>query len=216
MSITVHSLEKSRSIRAAWLLEELGLPYELREYQRDQNLRAPAELAKVHPLGRSPVVEVDGHVLAESGAVLEYFVEREQQLGPTTPEEKLEYRFFLHYAEGSLMPPLLVQLITNKLESAPMPFFAKPIVREIAKRIQSSYSGPAIQLHMGFVDDTLEGRPYFAGETFTAADIQMFYAVDVAFVRGGAEWAHAHAWHDRVTKREAYNRAIDRVGRSAL
>jgi glutathione S-transferase len=212
MTITVHSLESSRSIRVAWLLEELGLPYKVRSYRRDENLRAPPELAQIHPLGRSPVVEVDGHVLAESGAILEYFVEREQKLGPSSPEELLQYRFFLHYAEGSLMPPLLVQLLVNKLRERPLPFFVKPIAQRIANGIESGYSGPGIVLHVGFVNDELGGRPYFAGQTFTAADIQMFYGMEAALSRGQGEWPHARAWRRRVTDRAAFQRAAERVG----
>ncbi len=212
MTITVHSLESSRAIRVVWLLEELGLPYDVRVYQRDKNLRAPEELAQVHPLGRSPVVEVDGHVLAESGAILEYFVEREQRLGPGSPEERLQYRFFLHYAEGSLMPPLLVQLLVNKLRERPLPFFVKPIAAKIADGIETGYSRPGISLHMGFVDDILSGRPHFAGESFTAADIQMFYGIEAALSRGHGTWPHARAWRQRVTARNAYQRAAERVG----
>src|SRR3954469_18388425 len=114
--LVIHHLEHSRSVRVLWLLEELGLPYEIRRYARDASFRAPPELSAVHPLGRSPVVEVDGHVLAESGAILEYFVERSGgQLRARQPEALLRYRFFLHYAEGSAMPPLLVQFLVEKI-----------------------------------------------------------------------------------------------------
>jgi glutathione S-transferase len=114
--LVVHHLEHSRSLRVLWLLEELGLPYEMKRYARDASFRAPPELSAVHPLGRSPVVEVDGHVLAESGAIIEYLVEREGgKLRPQELEARLRYRFFLHYAEGSAMPPLLVQLLVEKI-----------------------------------------------------------------------------------------------------
>ncbi len=214
MAIVVHHLEYSRSLRVLWLLEELGLPYEIKSYPRNKEFRAPPELAQVHPLGRAPVVEVDGHVLAESGAILEYFVEREQKLCPTDDEEKLQYRFFMHYAEGSAMPPLLVQLIVNKLREAPVPFFVKPVVKQIAGQVETSFSGPAIQLHFGFVNDVLTERPFFAGQTFSAADIQMIYAVDGALMRGGGKWPALQAWRDKVTAREAYRRAEEKGGPS--
>ncbi len=207
MGIIVHHLEYSRSLRILWLLEELGLSYSIERTSRDAHFRAPPEFARIHPLGRSPVVEVDGRVLAESGAIIEYFVEREDKLRPKSVEELLEYRFFLHYAEGSTMPPLLVQLIVEKLRSGPMPFFAKPVARKIAEQIERSYSGPAISLHFGFVNDTLAGRPYFSGNEFSAADIQMLYPVEAALSRGGGDWPHIRAWRKRVTSRPAYLRA---------
>lgn len=212
MTITVHHLEHSRSLRVLWLLEELGLDYSVLSYARTAEFRAPPELAAVHPLGRAPVVEVDGHVLAESGAILEYFVEREGKLGPNTPNALLEYRFFLHYAEGSAMPPLLVQLILDKLRVAPVPFFVKPIARKIADTLETNFSGPAIALHFGFVDDVLARRPYFAGDDFSAADIQMFYAVEAALARGKGQWPNLAAWRSRVEERPAFRRAVAKGG----
>ncbi|MCA9536380.1 MAG: glutathione S-transferase [Polyangiales bacterium] len=212
MTITVHHLNYSRSLRVLWMLEELGLHYEVREWQRDANFRAPSEARTVHPLGRFPMVEVDGVVLAESGAILEFFAEREGKLGPVSEAEKLEYRFFMHYAEGSLMPPLLVQLILNKLRAAPMPFFVKPVARGIASKLEGSYSGPALALHLGFVEQTLGGRRYFAGDHFTMADLQMFYPVEAGLSRGEGSFPHMRAWRDRVCARDAYARAEARGG----
>ncbi|HWO14134.1 MAG TPA: glutathione S-transferase [Polyangiaceae bacterium] len=212
MAITVHHLMHSRSLRVLWLLEELGLEYELVRYERDANFRAPPSLEKAHPLGRAPVVEVDGLVLAESGAILEHFADRERRLRPTSPEGLREYRFFLHYAEGSAMPPLLVQLLVERVRSAPMPFLVKPIARRIADEIERNYSGPAVERHFGFVERTLSQRPHFAGEEFSAADIQMFYPVEAALRRAGGEWPHLRAWRERVTTRDAYRRAEARGG----
>lgn len=212
MTITVHHLEYSRSLRVLWLLEELELDYAVLSYARTEAFRAPPELAAVHPLGRAPVVDVDGRVLAESGAILEYFVEREGKLRPSTPDDLIEYRFFLHYAEGSAMPPLLVQLILDKLRAAPMPFFIKPVARKIADTLESSFSGPAIALHFGFVDDVLSRRPYLAGEAFSAADIQMYYAVEAALARGKGQWSNLAAWRARVGERPAFRRAEAKGG----
>ena len=211
--LIVHHLEYSRSLRVLWLLEELGLPYEIKRYARDQNFRAPPELSAVHPLGRSPVVEVDGHVLAESGAIIEYFVEREGgKLRPQEHEALLQYRFFLHYAEGSAMPPLLVQLLVEKIRAQKVPFFLKPITGKIGDGIEKGFSGPAIATHFGFVDAELAKRPYFAGSELSAADIQMIYPVEAALLRSTGVWPNLRAWQQRVTARPAYRRAESRGG----
>ena len=212
MSVKVHHLNFSRSLRVLWLLEELGLDYEIQPWERDANFRAPSAAAEVHPLGRFPMVEVDGRVLAESGAVLEYFADREEKLRPTDEAEKLECRFFLHYAEGSLMSPLLVQLILTRLRNAPMPFFIKPIARGIADQIRKGYSGPALDLHLGFVEQTLSERPYFAGDNFSIADIQMIYPVEAGLSRAASERPNMQAWLERVTSRPAYQRAEAKGG----
>ena len=215
MPIIVHHLMYSRSLRVLWLLEELGLDYELVRYERDANFRAPPSLDAAHPLGRAPIVEVDGLVLAESGAILEYFADREGRLRPTSPEGLRDYRLFLHYAEGSAMPPLLVQLLVERVRSAPMPVFVKPFARRIAEEIERNYSGPAIVRHFGFVEHTLSERQHFAGDEFSAADIQMFYPVEAAVRRGGASWPNLRAWRERVTQRDAYRRA-ERKGGPAM
>lgn len=214
MAIIVHHLMYSRSLRVLWLLEELGLDYEIVRYERDEGFRAPASLEKAHPLGRAPVVEVDGLTLAESGAILEYFVDREGRLRPTSPEGLREYRFFLHYAEGSAMPPLLVQLLVERVRSAPMPLVVKPFARRIADEIERNYSGPAVARHFGFVERTLSQRQYFAGDELSAADIQMFYPVEAALRRAGGSWPHLRAWRERVTQRDAYRRAEAKGGRA--
>lgn len=210
--LIVHHLEHSRSLRVLWLLEELDLRYEIRPYARDQNFRAPPELKAVHPLGRSPVVEVDGHVLAESGAILEYFVEREGRLRPREAGDLLRYRFFLHYAEGSAMPPLLVQLLVERIRGQKVPFFVKPLTGKIAEGLEKGYSGPAIQTHFGFVNEELATRPYFCGQELTAADIQMIYPVEAALQRGRGDWPNLRAWRERVMARPAYARAVKRGG----
>jgi glutathione S-transferase len=184
----------------------------VQQWKRDRNFRAPDEARKVHPLGRFPMVEVDGHVLAESGAILEYFAEREQKLLPTGEEEKLRCRFFMHYAEGSAMPPLLVQLIVDKARTAKNPFFVKPIVNGVVSKIEQGYSGPAIDLHFGFLDNELASRPYFAGSEFSVADIQMYYPVEAGLSRGGGNRPNLLAWRERVTQRDAFKRAEAKGG----
>jgi glutathione S-transferase len=201
-------------LRVLWLLEELELEYTIQSWERDANFRAPAAAAEVHPLGRFPMVEVDGRVLAESGAVLEYFADREGKLRPTDEAEKLEQTFFLHYAEGSLIPPLLIQLILTRMRNAPMPFFIKPIARGIADQIHKGYSGPALDLHLGFVEQTLSERPYFAGNTFSIADIQMIYPVEAGLSRTASERPNMQAWLERMKSRPAYQRAEAKGGAS--
>lgn len=212
MSITVHHLNYSRSLRILWLLEELELDYTIQNYQRNKQFRAPPELQKIHPLGRAPVVEVDGKVLAESGAIIEYFADRQDKLRPSDKDALLEYRFFLHYAEGSAMPPLLVQLLVEKVRSTPLPFFIKPIAAKVAAGIESGYSAPAIELHFNFVNDVLGRRQYFASDEFSGADIQMYYAVEAALSRGPGNWSNLTAWRKRIGERPAFVRALEKGG----
>ena len=216
--IVLHHLENSRSFRLVWMLEELGLDYRIQEYKRDpRSSRAPPELKQLHPLGKAPVLAIDGRVLAESGAILEYLVEREGRLRPTETEALLQYRYWLHFAEGTLMPPLLVKLIMDKLRAAPLPFFLKPIVRGIADKVGESYYGPEIELDFGFVEQHLAQSDYFAGAEFSAADVQMLYGVDAGMARAGLGAKPAiRAWLDRMEARPAYQRAIERGGRNEI
>ncbi|MFT7579810.1 MAG: glutathione S-transferase [Myxococcota bacterium] len=215
MNILVHHLQYSRSIRALWMLEELGLDYEIKHYKRNpKTFRAPPELTQAHPLGRAPVVELDGLVLAESGAILEHLAERFPDAGlrPTEPEAFQRFRFFLHYAEGSVMPPLLMKLITGKLRTSPMPFFIKPIAKSIAGKIDDNYAGPEAKRHAAFIESELASRTYFCGDAFTAADIQMSYPVSAALSRGVGGLPNTQVWLDRVTARPAYIRAVEKGG----
>lgn len=201
--IIVHHLNNSRSQRILWMLEELGLPYDLRRYERDPTtLFAPPELRRVHPLGKSPVIEDDGNVLVESGAIVEYLVEKAgNRLGPSAePEVALRYRMFLHYAEGSVMPPLLLKLVLSRI----------PIMGRIAiKRIQ-----PMIDVHLDFIEAELAGRPWFAGSTMTAADIMMSFPIEAARDRGGLDETRPNtlAWLQKVQARPAYRRAMEAGG----
>ena len=216
--IVVHHLENSRSQRVLWLLEELGVPYEVKRYARDpQTMLAPAALRAVHPLGKSPVVTDDGQTVAESGAIVEYLVGRYGggRLAPLegTPERQ-RYTYWMHYAEGSLMPPLLLKLVFDRVEGAPMPFFVKPIARSIAGRAKSSFIGPQIDLHLDFVEGELAKSTWFAGNELTAADIQMSFPLEAAAARGGldARRPRTMAFLERVHTRPAYRRALERGG----
>ena len=217
--ITVHHLNNSRSQRILWLLEELGLEYEIKKYQRDpKTMLAPPELKAVHPLGKSPVITDDGTVVAESGAIVEYLVERygNGRLVPAagTPD-KLKYTYYLHFAEGSAMSPLLMKLVFDRIETGPMPFFAKPIARGIARKVKESFVNPNIQAQLDYLESELAARPWFAGSEFSAADIQMSFALEAAASRGGlgAQYPQLSGFLQRIHARPAYRRALERGGK---
>jgi glutathione S-transferase len=216
--IIVHHLNNSRSQRVLWLLEELGLAYEVKRYQRDpKTMLAPPELRQVHPLGKSPVITDGDLTLAESGAILEYLVERygggRFVPAPGTPEG-LRYRYWMHYAEGSLMPPLLLKLVFDRVESAPMPFFARPIARGIARRVKSTFVEPQIVRHLDYLEAELGKQPWFAGADFSAADIQMSYPLEAAAARGGLDAGRPRlmGFLERIHARPAYRRALETGG----
>src|ERR1700687_1699992 len=220
--IIVHHLNNSRSQRVLWLLEELGLECELRRYQRDpKTMLAPPSLRSVHPLGKSPVITDGALTLAESGAIIEYVVDRygDGRLAPATgTPERLRYTYWLHYAEGSAMPPLLLKLIFDRIETAPMPFFARPIARAFAGRAKSSFIEPQIALHLIYLESELAKHRWFAGNEFTAADIQMSFPIEDAAARAGLDASRPKlaAFLDRIHARPAYQRALERGGEFAL
>ena len=208
--ILVHHLENSRSQRILWMLEELGLPYEIRRYDRNtKTMLAPPELKAVHPLGKSPVIEdtevsdgEGGRVVAETGAIVEYLVDKaDGRLGaPATRDAALRYRFWLHYAEGSLMPPLLVKLVLTRV-----PIFGKMA----QKRIQ-----PMIDVHLDYIEAELAQRPWFAGDELTAADVMMSFPLEAARSRAGLDASRPAtiAWLDKVHARPAYQTALKKGG----
>ncbi|MBI0474800.1 glutathione S-transferase [Sphingomonas sp. MA1305] len=205
--IIVHHLENSRSQRVLWMLEELGLPYQVKRYERNkQTMLAPPELKRIHPLGKSPVIEdLDadgGRVIAETGAIVEYLVEKaDGRLGPPAHRDSaLRYRFWLHYAEGSLMPPLLVKLVLGRV-----PLFGKAA----QKRIQ-----PMIDVHLDYVESELAQRTWFAGDALTAADVMMSFPLEAARSRAGLDASRPHtiAWLDTIHARPAYQAALAQGG----
>jgi glutathione S-transferase len=220
--ITVHHLNNSRSQRVLWLLEELGLQYEIKYYQRDpKTMLAPASLREVHPLGKSPVITDDGMTVAESGAIIEYLVERYGN-GRFTPAsgtpERLRYRYWLHYAEGSAMPPLLLKLVFDQIEKGPMPFFVKPIARAIAQKVKRSFIEPQLAQHLNYLERELETHTWFAGDEFSAADIQMSFPLEAATARAGLNESRPKlmAFLQRIHQRPAYLRALERGGEYEL
>ena len=216
--ITVHHLNNSRSQRVLWLLEELGLPYEIKKYQRDaKTMLAPPELLAVHPLGKSPVITDDGVTVAESGAIVEYLVERYSngRLAPAigTPQ-RLQWRYWLHFAEGSAMPPLLLKLIFDKVAQSPMPFFVKPIARGISAKVQAMMVTPNLTRQLDFMESELGKSQWFAGDEFSAADIQMSFPLEAAAQRAGLDASRPKlmAFLTRIHARPAYQRALERGG----
>ncbi|HEY6940644.1 glutathione S-transferase [Dokdonella sp.] len=218
MAIVVHHLNDSRSQRVLWLLEELGLPYEIVPYRRDpRTMLAPETLRRVHPLGKAPVVVDDGRVLAESGAIVEYLAER---YGGTTlvpvrdSADWLRYRYWMHYAEGSAMPPLLLKLVFDRVEGARMPFFARPIARGIVARVRRGFVDPQLALHLDYLERELAARAWFTGDAFGAADIQMSFPIEAAAGRAGLDATRPSLWRwlERVQARPAYRRALERGG----
>ena len=220
--VVVHHLNNSRSQRVLWLLEELGLDYEIKHYLRDpETMLAPPSLREVHPLGKSPVI-TDGDVtLAESAAILEYLVETYGD-GRLIPEagspDRLRYRYWMHYAEGSAMPPLLLKLIFDRMESGPVPLLVRPVARGIAKRVKSSFVEPQIARHLDYLESELGKAEWFAGDHFTAADIQMSFPVEAAAARGGLDQRRPKlmAYLERIHQRSAYQRAVERGGPFSL
>ncbi|PZO36181.1 MAG: glutathione S-transferase [Pseudanabaena frigida] len=216
--ITVHHLNNSRSQRVLWLLEELELPYEIKRYERDpKTMLAPASLREVHPLGKSPVITDGKLTLAESGAIIEYLVGHygNGRLRPAlgTPEH-LRYTYWLHYAEGSAMPPLLLKLIFDQIEKSPMLFFVRPIARSIANRVKSSFIEPQIAQHLDYMEAEIGKSTWFAGNEFTAADIQISFPLEAAVARAGLNSSRPNlmAFLNRIHSRPAYKKALERGG----
>lgn len=214
--IVVHHLNNSRSQRVLWLLEELGLPYEIKRYERDaQTMLAPPELKAIHPLGKSPVISDGDKVIAETGAIVEYILETYGQgrliPAPGTPE-RLRYTYWLHYAEGSAMTPLLLKLVFTALP-ARAPGLLKGLVKAIAGKAQAGFVDPQIKTHVDWWEDELSKSTWFAGAEITGADIMMSFPLEAGAERAGAgSRPHVKAFLERIHARPAYQRALERGG----
>lgn len=203
MTIIVHHLENSRSQRILWLLEELELPYEVRRYARDpKTMLAPPALKHLHPLGKSPMIEDDGRILIETGAIVEYLVAKGDGrfAAPAHRDAALRYREFLHYAEGSLMPPLFVLLVLRRV-----PLFGRTAIKRFH---------PMVDVHLDYVETVLATQPWFAGDTISAADIMMSFPLEAARSRAGLDASRPAtiAWLDRIHARPAYRAALAQGG----
>lgn len=216
--ITVHHLENSRSQRVLWLLEELGLAYEVKRYARDRKTNlAPPDLLKVHPLGKSPVINDGGAVYAETGAIIEHIVDTHGagRLAPAkgTPEWR-RYKYWLHAAEGSYMPPLVMTLFLNRMDSAPLPFFAKPLARKLTDGVRKAYLNHTIKALFDYLDAELAKREWIAGGEFTAADIIMSFPAEASLTRVEAAKSskNLNSYVERLHQRPAYRRALEKGG----
>jgi len=218
--IVVHHLENSRSQRILWLLEELGVPYEVKRYQRNpQTMLAPTELLRVHPLGKSPVVTDGARTLAETGAIVEYLLDRygDRLLRPDvgTPDRDA-FIFWLHFAEGSAMPPLVMKLVFDRIPGR-VPFFIRPIANAIARAVGQQFLDPTLERQMRFMDTALASSGWFAGTRFSAADIMMSFPVESAAVFGVLDrYMNLEGWLKTVHERPAYQAALERGGAYAL
>jgi glutathione S-transferase len=216
--IVVHHLNNSRSQRVLWLLEELGVAYEVKRYERDaKTMLAPPELLAVHPLGKSPVI-MDGDVtVAESGAIVEYLIDRYgagRLIPPAGTAERRRYTYWLHYAEGSAMPPLLLKLVFDRVAQAPVPWPISAVARRIAGTVLSGFVTPQLKRHLDYMEAELTANTWFAGEGFTAADVQMSFPLEAAVSRAGLNSSRPHlmAFLERIHARDAYRRALERGG----
>ncbi|MFZ3230416.1 MAG: glutathione S-transferase [Pseudobdellovibrio sp.] len=216
--ITVHHLNNSRSQRILWLLEEMQLPYEIVFYHRDpKTMLAPESLKKIHPLGKSPVVTDGDVVMAESAAIIQYLLEKYKSMSlkpkADTPEA-LKYLYWMNYAEGSAMFPLLLTLIFSKIAKSPAPFFIKPILKSISNKVMQSYINPQVKLHLDFMESELNKAKWFAGSEFSAADIQMSFPIEAAAARGGLDQSRPHLakFLETIQARPAYKKALEKGG----
>ena len=215
--ITVHHLNNSRSQRVLWLLEELGLPYEVKRYERDsKTMLAPPELRKVHPLGKSPVITDNGRTIAETGAIVEYILERYgngRLIPPPGSDDRLRFTYWLHYAEGSAMTPLLLKLVFQRMPLS-APGLLRGIVKGIAKQGEVRVADPNIKMHVDYWDTELAKSEWFAGHAFTAADIMMSFPLEAGAVRGDAKTRpRVKAFLDKIHARPAYQAALKTGGK---
>jgi glutathione S-transferase len=201
--IKVHHLNNSRSQRVLWLLEEIGLDYEVVPYQRDaKTMLAPPSLRRIHPLGKSPIIEDGALRLAETGVIVDYLVSKYgRDLEPAqSGDAHWRYRYWLHYAEGSLMPPLLLKLVVNRLG--------------LFGWVARGYVDNQITLHLDYLEKELGPEKWFAGDAFSAADIMMSFPLEAATSRGGlnASRPNLMSFLARIHARPAYQRALSRGG----
>jgi glutathione S-transferase len=218
--LTLHHLNNSRSQRVLWLLEELGVPYEIKHYQRGPDMLAPKELRAVHPLGKSPVITDGGYTVAESGAIIEYIIEtygNGRLIPPPKTAERLRYTYWLHYAEGSAMLPLLLKLIFSMLPRR-APVLMRPVMKAVSKQLVAALADPRIKQQAEYWEAELGKSEWFCGSEFTAADVQMSFPLEAAAARGGLDsrYPKCTAFLERIHARPAYHRALVRGGPYAI
>ncbi len=213
--IVVHHLNNSRSQRVLWLLEELGVPYVVQRYDRDPvSMLAPEALFAIHPLGKSPVIDDEGLRVAESGAIIDYLLSRYgsgRLMPPAESSDWLSYRYFLHYAEGSAMPLLVMSLVFSRLGQKPVPWLLRPFGHLLGQGVSQGWLVPQIRRHLSFLEDSLPDEGWFAGAALTAADIQLSFVLEAARARGflvAGRYPRLTEFVERCQARDAYRRAL--------
>jgi len=212
--IVLHHLDNSRSQRIIWLLEELQVNYTIKNYKRGPDQLAPKELTQIHPLGKSPVITDGPYTIAESGAIIEYLVDTYgTHLKPDEKEAKMQYTFWLHYAEGSLMTPLLLRLVFDIVVTK-TPFLVKFVAKSISNSVSDAFITPNLKKHFAFIESHLEKNEYFTGNRFSAADVQMSFGI-----QGGVSRApqfvgpKTRKWLSEMVARDAYKKALEKGGK---
>ncbi|MDQ8942292.1 glutathione S-transferase [Acinetobacter soli] len=209
--LTIHHLEKSRSFRIVWALEELQQQYQIKLYKRLPSLAAPPELKRVHPLGKAPILEDAGRTIAESAVILEYLqtkFDTVQRFKPQQDDDAFQYLYWMHYAEGSLMPLLVFQLVMNNVGKN-VPFFIRPVANKITDGVKAGFIGPRLKDHIAFIEQYLSEHDYFAGE-FSFADIQMSFPLNALLTRTTGQFPNIRAFLKRIEMRPAYQRAKEK------
>lgn len=219
--ITLYALKQSRAYRIAWLLELLGVNYDIEVSERNVETHlAPESLKKIHPLGKSPMIKDGNLVLAESGTIVEYLINKYGQHTALKPRydaaNYTDYLFWLHYAEGSLMPLLVMSLVFRKIDVQKMPFYAKPIARKITDGVRNSFINPQLKLHLAFIEQSLHNKTWLLGETLTGADIMMGFPLQAALSRTDMALPAITAYVERIESEPAYVRAEQRIGQLTL
>ena len=206
--LTLHHLEQSRSFRILWALEELQQDYQIQYYKRLPTFAAPPELKQVHPLGKAPILQDDDRAIAESAVILEYLQSKydpQHQFKPQNDEDAFQYLYWMHYAEGSLMPLLVFQLVMNNVGKN-VPFLIRPVANKITDGIKTGFIRPRLKDHIAFLEDYLSKHNYFAGQ-FSFADIQMSFPLEAMMTRITGQFPQIQAFLKRIQAREAYQRA---------
>ncbi|EZQ01706.1 glutathione S-transferase family protein [Acinetobacter sp. Ver3] len=211
--LTLHHLEKSRSSRIIWALEELGTEYQIQHYKRLPTYAAPPELKKVHPLGKSPVITDDNLVIAESAVILDYLADRydtQHQFKPQSQPDLTQYQYWMHYAEGSLMPLLVMTLVLSFVPPK-VPFVIRPIANKIIDGVTDGFIQPRLAEHIEFLEQHLAQHEFFISQ-FSFADIQMSFPLIAMDERLNGKYPNIHAYVKRIKQRPAYQRAVIKGG----
>jgi len=220
-SITLYWLNESRADRILFLLEELEVPYVIEKFERGSDKLAPTALKKIHPLGKSPVIKDGNKVVAESGFIIDYMIDKYgkyKHLKPVNEDDLFHYNYYLHYIEGTLMPILVMKFVFLNLQKQ-APWIVKPIVNGICNKIDTLYLGPNTKTHLDFLEGELAQRTWLAGEQFSGADIQASFALEMLLQRSNyqpRDKPNLTRYINAMRERPAYKRALEKVGKTIM